>query len=153
MKFGARWGARLGLAGMMTCAVHGLAREALAAPKNVVRFRVTDLREDRGHVLCGLYKDRDNWLGEHPAFGARAKVHDGQAVCVFHDVPPGEYAISALHDADDDENMDKNALGLPTEGYCASRDAQADSLGAPNWNDAAFTFKGGRLTLSAHMRY
>jgi uncharacterized protein (DUF2141 family) len=147
------WGARWVLAGMIAGAGYGLVTEASAAPENVVRFRVTELRDDRGHVLCGLYKDRENWLGERPAFGARARVHDGHAVCVFRDVPPGEYAISALHDADDDESMDKNALGLPTEGYCASHDAQADGVGAPDWNDAVFTFKGGRMTLEAHMHY
>lgn len=123
-----------------------------ARPPDVITFAVNDLRSDRGALRCGLYADADNWLDGDPRAGARALIRGGAATCVFRGIAPGTYAIAALHDEDDDGEMDKNLLGLPEEGHTASNNAQEGAL-TPDWDDARFDYRGGELHLHARMEY
>ncbi|MCB9538518.1 MAG: DUF2141 domain-containing protein [Myxococcales bacterium] len=123
-----------------------------AQPPDVLTYTVHDLRNDRGSLRCGLYAEADNWLEGDPAGNARALIRHGEATCVFRDVPPGIYAIAALHDEDDDGEMDTNLLGIPEEGHSASKNAQEGEL-KPDWDDARFEYRGGELHLKARMEY
>lgn len=123
-----------------------------ARSPDVLTFSVHDLRNDRGALRCGLYADADNWLEGDPEAGAKAPIHDGEATCVFRDLRPGVYAIAALHDEDDDGEMDKNLIGIPEEGHSTSNNAQEGEL-KPDWDDARFDYAGGALHLRARMEY
>ena len=49
--------------------------------------------------------------------------------------------------------MDKGALGIPKEGWGASRDAKA-SFGPPSWDDAQLTLgPGEHKHIVVHLRY
>jgi uncharacterized protein (DUF2141 family) len=120
-----------------------------APSKDEIRFRSVT-RDNAGVVLCGLFK-QGGWL-KQPVRSARATVSGRVAVCVFRDVKPGVYAISAFHDANDNGKLDKNFIGIPTEGFCASRDARA-RFGPPSFKDARFRYKGGVSSMQVRMRY
>jgi uncharacterized protein (DUF2141 family) len=118
-----------------------------------IRFVVTGAKSQKGSVLCGLYDQEAKWLGRDYLQGARAYVDaNGKARCVFRGVPPGLYAISAFHDVDDDKELDRKIFGIPSEPYCASRDARR-AFGPPRWRDAVFRYEGrAPLELTAHFR-
>lgn len=109
--------------------------------------------ERGGTVLCGLYEDEQGWLGDYPFRFDKQAARDDIVTCVFERVPPGTYAVAAMHDEDGDEEMDEDALGLPSEGHCASRDAQEAGFGAPDWRDAAVRYDGRASLLTARMSY
>lgn len=114
---------------------------------DVLRFTV-DVQSNRGQVLCAAYDAESKWLSTDVVDGTIARIVNGKAVCVFRGLKPGRYAISAYHDEDGDEELDTNFLGIPSEDYCASRNARA-SFGPPAFADAAFRYAGGVLELSA----
>ncbi len=114
-----------------------------------IRFR-TVARNSDGVVLCGLFT-KDGWL-KQPVKSARARLKGRVAVCVFEDVKPGVYAVSAFHDENANGKLDTNLIGIPTEGFCASRDARAH-FGPPSFKDARFSYKGGASEMSVRMRY
>lgn len=60
------------------------------------------------------------------------------------DLPPGDYAIAAFHDADRDGGLDTNLLGMPTEGFGFSNDARG-IFGPPGFDAAAFTIGAGEV--------
>ena len=62
---------------------------------------------------------------------------NARVTIVFNDVPPGEYAISLLHDENGNGKAD-TVLFLPKEGFGFSRDAKA-RFGPPKFSAAAFT--------------
>ena len=72
-------------------------------------------------------------------------------MCVFKGVPKGVYGISAFHDQNNNGKLDTNLLGLPTEDYCASRDAR-NTFGPPSFEDAKFSYDGGLKRLKARMK-
>jgi len=120
---------------------------AEAAP-SVLEFR-TVTRNAQGVVRCGLFTEK-GWL-KAPVQSSVARIVGGSALCVFKDVPKGVYGISAFHDENQNGKLDTNFIGLPTEDYCASRDARG-SFGPPSFSDAKFSYAGGSKRLTARMK-
>ena len=119
---------------------------AEAAP--LLEFR-TLMRSGQGVVRCGLFNEK-GWL-KAPVRSAVGVIRAGSAVCVFNGVPSGVYGLSAFHDQNNNGKLDTNFIGLPTEDYCASRDARG-SFGPPSFADAKFSYAGGAKRLSARMK-
>jgi len=107
------------------------------------------MRSAQGVVRCGLFTEK-GWL-KTPVQAAVAPIRGGAALCVFKGVPKGVYGISAFHDENINGKLDTNFIGLPTEDYCASRDARG-SFGPPSFSDAKFSYTGGAKRLSARMK-
>jgi uncharacterized protein (DUF2141 family) len=116
-----------------------------------IRFVVSGLDSDEGHVLCALFDSERTWLTEDRLQTSRVGISGGRAVCRFDDVPPGVYAITAFHDENDDQRLDRGLLGIPREPYCMSRNARR-AFAAPRFADASFQHLRGDLTLQARMR-
>lgn len=122
---------------------------------DTVRMKVYVDRDRGGRVLCSLYDRSENWLSEDRVFRTTAVDVQGPWVtCVFRGVPArGTYGIAALHDEDGDGEMDTNVIGLPLEGYAASRDAHFVGIGKPEWEDASFRYRGGLSNQRTRMKY
>jgi uncharacterized protein (DUF2141 family) len=114
----------------------------------VIEF-LTHVRNARGLVRCGLF-ERKGWL-KSPIQPASAHISGNTALCVFRGVRGGVYGVSAFHDENRNGKLDTNLLGIPSEDYCASRDARG-SFGPPSFDDARFSFRGGKLRLEARMK-
>lgn len=106
-----------------------------------------------GAILCALYDHEEDWLGAHPFRYDKGEIVSEEVICVFERVPEGTYAVSVTHDEDGDGEMDRNLIGLPVEGLCASRDAQLLGFGAPDWYDAAFHYDGLSGYMTGTMSY
>lgn len=130
-----------------------LAPAAAEEPPGDVVFRVAIDSKRGGTVLCALYDDEDDWLTRRTYRGTRAQAHGNVVECRFRRVPSGTYAIASLHDEDGDGKMDKNLIGLPTEGYACSRNAHLETIFAPDWDDAIFQHRRGVTRLPARMKY
>jgi uncharacterized protein (DUF2141 family) len=124
------------------------AGDAPTSPANVIEF-VTRPKNSNGQVVCALF-DQRGWLTT-PVKPAWAKIRGNTAVCVFTDVKPGVYGISAYHDENKNGKLDTNLLGMPVEDYCASRDAR-ETFSAPSFEKAKFNYTGGKLRLSATLK-
>ena len=44
---------------------------------------------------------------------------------MFDNLPPGTYAVGAYHDENNNDHMDTDFLGLPSEGYALSNGVRA----------------------------
>jgi uncharacterized protein (DUF2141 family) len=70
----------------------------------------------------------------------------------FDDLAFGNYALAVYHDANEDGVMNRNALGMPSEGYGFSNDAPA-TTGPAQFQDAMFLIAGSETTIQLTMRY
>lgn len=125
------------------------AGEAEAKPSGRIEFRVRT-KHGRGPVRCGLYDNAKDWLTSRYVAGTTGHVKGRSAVCVFEGVSPGRYAVSAYHDQNDNGELDRNFIGLPSEDFCFSSGAKA-GLGPPSFKDADFSFDGSLKKLSGKM--
>lgn len=127
--------------------------EELKSGHGEIEFRVRIDPSKKGQVLCGLYREKKHWLTHTTFRHAKTDTKSRWAVCYFSDVPKGAYAVAALHDEDSDGEMDKNFIGLPTEGYAMSKNAHVGAIGKPDWEDALFRHRRATTVEWAAMKY
>jgi len=100
---------------------------------------VSKLKSNDGSLLVGLYNREASFL-KKSFKSAVAKVENKKSVVVFKNVPKGTYAISFVHDANDNNKMDTNFFGIPKEDYGCSNNAKG-FVGPPKYEDAKFSLK------------
>ncbi len=115
-----------------------------------VTVTLSGVKAKGGTMRVSLY-DEGTFLKAHPPFLAEAKVADAGTVTVsFKNVPPGDYAVAALHDANDDERMEM-IDGRLSEGTALSN---AEKLrGAPTFAVTKVAIAGGGATMTLPMSY
>ena len=106
-----------------------------------VVVHVENLRSAEGSVLVAICSP-DDFLSAHCGHVGRAKASLGAADVTVRDVPPGRYAVQAIHDENDNSELDRNLIGMPREGMGFSRDAPM-RMGPPRFSDAAVEIGGG----------
>lgn len=101
----------------------------------------------QGHVLVALCS-RETFLGSGCAYHGSAPAEAG-ITRVTVEAPPGRYALQAFHDADDNLDIDRNFLGMPTERMGFGNDAPM-RFGPPSYDDAEITLppEGARVSIT-----
>jgi uncharacterized protein (DUF2141 family) len=126
-------------------------RVAAADGPSIV-VEIGGLRSDRGEVRGALFRSR-GWASEGSEIATCvATIENHRAVCVIDDVEPGAYAFAFLHDEDEDGALDRDWIGIPSEGFGFSNDA-APVFGPPSYESARFTHDDGVTTLHVGTRY
>ncbi len=105
-----------------------------------VTVTVTNTINNRGHLLASLC-DKEGFPAKCTQ-RMRVAAVKGAVVLSFKGVPPGTYAITVIHDENDDGKLSFDAAGIPIEGYGFSRDA-IGRRGPPKFEDAALTVEEG----------
>ncbi|MDQ3035519.1 MAG: DUF2141 domain-containing protein [Myxococcota bacterium] len=119
------------------------ARSGAQSGEQIV-FVVHGLRVDAGIVRGGIYASSEGWtLPGRQVAVCTARPARGTARCAMVAPGPGRYAFAFFHDADDDEALDRDLVGIPQEGYGFSNDVRP-GLGPPSFDDAAFTVAAGQ---------
>ena len=87
-----------------------------------LEIRVEGLPKAEGQLLLALADSAAGWDGQaEPRARRRQAVTGTTEIVRIDDLAPGAYAISVFHDANANGRMDKNIVGMPTEGYGFSR--------------------------------
>jgi uncharacterized protein (DUF2141 family) len=120
-----------------------------------IKLTIKGFRSSRGRALIALFRNDKGFPGKPPK-GApylAVPIVDGVATGLFEHVPPGAFAVTVLHDEDDDGKMKTSFFGIPKEGLGFSRDARA-RFGPPDYEDCQVLLQPGRReTLSITMLY
>lgn len=99
--------------------------------------QVSGLRSDQGTVFVALFSSASGFSSNHALRGGTAAIVDRTATLVFHDVPPGTYAVSFFHDENANSTLDTNSFGIPVEGFGFSRDGHG-TFGPPDFGQIDF---------------
>ena len=125
---------------LKTLALSSLA--VVAAGAATLTVTVKDVHSTTGSVFIAVYDTDASFMKPPLAKVARkANASQGDVTFVLRDLPPGKYAVSSYHDENSNGKLDTNSLGVPTEGYGFSNDAQGNA-GPPKFAQAAFDFDG-----------
>lgn len=112
---------------------------------------ISNVRNDRGVCRVCLFNTAASFNGDAaPVQCAQATVKGGLSEARFENVPAGVYAVAVFHDANNNNKMDKNFLGIPKEGYGASRN-KLPFAAAPGFDDNKFTVPD-KTTTTLRMR-
>ena len=99
---------------------------------------ISGLNSDKGIVMIGIYNKKETFLKKQFK-GDLLKIQNKKAVVIFKNLPKGEYAVSFVHDENNNKKMDTNFFGIPKEDYGCSNNATG-FMGPPKYDDAKFQF-------------
>lgn len=89
--------------------------------------RVSGLKNKNGHIILDLFESETGYPMKTQNAVLRKKVAippDGPPVIHITGLRSGIYAVALIHDANDNDLLDLNFLGIPKEGAGASNDAR-----------------------------
>lgn len=100
-----------------------------------ITVTIDNVKNDNGKVLLSLHTSETFMKGKGVK-DTESKIKDGKVTLTLKHVQPGEYAIIALHDENNNKRMDFRENGMPLESYGTSNNDM--SFGPPQYNDAKF---------------
>ncbi len=117
-----------------------------ASAQGKVTAEITNFENNKGVLRACLFDNANAFAGKgSPVQCVEVMVTNKTARIVFDRVPAGTYAVSVFHDANNNNEFDTNFLGIPSEGYGASRNSLPFAA-APKFNDNKFTVTSGMVT-------
>jgi uncharacterized protein (DUF2141 family) len=115
-----------------------LSLSTLVAAAAELTVEIRGIARSDGAVLVAVYDSPEYWLRK-PLRAVRLPAEPGAAVRgSLGELPPGAYAISAIHDRNGNSQLDTNVFGIPTEPYAYSNDASG-FMGPARFEQARFT--------------
>ncbi len=111
-----------------------------------ITVTIDNVKNDTGKVILSLHTSETFMKGKGIK-DVETKIQDGKITATFENVLPGDYAIMALHDENENQKMDFNKEnGMPLESYGTSNNPMA--FGPPQYDDAKFKAEEKDLELS-----
>ncbi len=125
-----------------------------ASAQNKIVVQITNFDNNKGVCLVCLFDNAKAFSGKgEPVKKMMAVPVNGSATAVFENVATGCYAVSVIHDANNNNKFDTNFLGIPTEGYGASQN-RLPFAAAPKFDANKFTVTANStVTVPIKLRY
>jgi len=100
-------------------------------------INVKGFPSSKGEAYIAIYRATDGF----PVFGKQYKgktttISENASQVVFSGIPSGSYAVAVYHDKNNNNVLDKNYLGIPTEAYGFSNNARR-TFSAPSFSEAS----------------
>jgi uncharacterized protein (DUF2141 family) len=134
-------------------AVGSMALPALAAGSQLT-VDVSGLRNHKGQVCVSLF-NAGRGFPDNPSAAVAAQcvqTQGGVAQVTFSSLRGGSYAVAVLHDENNDGKANRNALGIPKEGFGFSRNPVL-RFGPPKFGEASFVVAGPTVETRIQVSY
>lgn len=125
-----------------------------APAQNRIVVQVNNFNNNKGLCMICLYDNAKAFSGKgEPLRVLKASVSEKTSTAVFDNVPPGTYAVLVIHDANNNNRFDTNFIGIPTEGYGASKN-KLPFAAAPKFDENKFSVGSSATTdITIRLRY
>jgi uncharacterized protein (DUF2141 family) len=113
-------------------------------------LKIDKITNTKGVIMIALHNNASTYESDQHMFSAKKMAITENTLTVhFGDIPKGDYAIKLFQDENENGRIDKNDLGIPTEGYGFSNNG--DTMGQPSFEEAKFSVNSA-TTLTIHLR-
>uniref|UniRef100_Q3ARS1 DUF2141 domain-containing protein n=1 Tax=Chlorobium chlorochromatii (strain CaD3) TaxID=340177 RepID=Q3ARS1_CHLCH len=125
-----------------------------ADQKGSLTITITNFRAIKGSLGISLYNTKKGFpSGYEQAYANQIKKVNGSSECVtFQNIPYGVYAVSVVHDENENGKLDTTFIGIPKEGVGASNNPKM-SFGPPSFNDSKVLLNKDVLEVMVSMKY
>lgn len=124
---------------------------ALSYAQGKIEVTVKNIKAQKGSIRVGLFANEDDFL-KKPVDGKVVKVTGNEAKVVFENLKKGEYAVSVIHDENDNGELDKNGFGIPNEGFAFGNNAMG-MFGPPSFDKAKVEVKDGTIAQTIELKH
>jgi uncharacterized protein (DUF2141 family) len=115
---------------------------------------VNGLRNTQGQVCVTIFANSKGFPHNHDGVlkSKCNQIYDRSSTITFDNLQAGTYAVAVIHDQNQDQILNLNYLGIPTEGFGFSRNPKVRTS-APKFQDAAFFLAGPNTVIQVTMKY
>ncbi len=112
------------------------------AQSQTLTIQVTNVKDADGQVRIAIYNSEKDYMKK--SFKVKsAKAVKGTVELVIDNLPAGTYGISVMHDANSNEKLDSNMIGIPKEGFGFSNNAKG-TFGPPGFEKTKMDFSSSK---------
>jgi uncharacterized protein (DUF2141 family) len=116
-----------------------------------IEVTVKNIKEQKGSIRVGLFTNESDFL-KKAVDGKVVKVNGNEAKVVFENLKEGDYAVSVIHDENDNGELDTNGIGIPKEGFAFGNNAMG-MFGPPSFDKAKVQVKKSVVTQVIDLKY
>ena len=122
---------------------------AATASAATIEVKVSSVVGGRGKVNVAVC-DKERFLKDC-LYSGSAPAQAGDTVVTIQNVPKGTWAVLAYQDENQNDKLDRNLIGIPSENYGFSRDARG-KFGPPDFSDAAIDVRDEAMAVTIKLR-
>lgn len=103
-----------------------------------IEVHLTGMQNTNGKINFGLYNSNASF--NNPSMVYKSLVLNpllDEMTFTLDSIPAGTYAFGVFHDENNNEQIDQNWIGIPTEGFAFSNNAMG-AFGPPSFEQAKF---------------
>lgn len=124
---------------------------SVASAQTNIEVTVRNIKEQKGSIRVGLFNNEDNFL-KKAVEGKVVKADAKEVKVVFENLKTGDYAVSVIHDENDNGELDTNALGMPKEGFAFGNNAMG-MFGPPSFEKAKVSIDKSTISQVIDLKY
>jgi len=120
---------------------------AAQANSATLSVEISGVSEAKGILSAKVSASADAHDGKSkPTAAERLTITSKDTVTLrFTDLKPGQYAVSVMHDENENGQLDSNIVGIPKEGYGFSNNPRV--MRKPTFDEAKFELGASDLTI------
>jgi uncharacterized protein (DUF2141 family) len=122
-----------------------------ASAQSSLEIHVNNIKSKKGSIQFGLFATEADFL-KLPIEKKVIKSTGKDVTVVFENLPPGDYALSVIHDENENGELDSNAFGIPKEGFAFGNNALG-SFGPPPFEKAKITIADQDVKQDIKLKY
>ncbi|MCM0592750.1 MAG: DUF2141 domain-containing protein [Gloeotrichia echinulata IR180] len=132
----------------------GWSFSARAGFKGTLSVEIDGLKNKQGQVCASIFANSQGFPNKRDRVVQRqcTKITDNTVKLKFENLTATNYAVAVMHDENKDLILNRNDLGMPTEGFGFSRNPEV-STSPPKFGEAAFLVAGPNTNIKIHLKY
>jgi uncharacterized protein (DUF2141 family) len=117
---------------------------AFSQASGTLQINAATFRNAKGLMRFAIYNNKKHFLETEGYFALGEAAIIGNKAATSINLPPGTYAVSFLHDENNDKKMEYT-LGIPREGFGVSN-LNSFPFGKPSYDKSLITIESGKTT-------
>src|SRR5688572_78535 len=116
-----------------------------------LEIQVDNIKTKKGSIQIELLNSEAEFL-KNPIEKRVIKSTGNGITVVFENLQPGDYALSVIHDENENGELDSNAFGIPKEGFAFGNNALG-SFGPPPFEKTKITIADQNVKQEIKLKY
>ena len=120
--------------------------------KGTLELVVQNIKSEGGMVWVGVYGSKEDFMIKEKATLVGVRVEARASLTIeIPDLTYGEYALAVFHDENNNGEMDRNLVGIPSEPFAFSK-PPVSKLRIPKFEEVKFQFTPEKAKLTARLK-
>jgi len=114
---------------------------------------VKNLRNNNGSIRIAIWDQARGFPKDYTTAIDQVSIAANETTYTFKNLKAANYALAIFHDANNDENLNTNRIGIPSEGFGFSNNPRI-LFGPPNYRKCNFKLNANqKLTKTIYLKH